>query len=98
MRARAFVAALAVLVLAPAASADGLPLTGSTLGGPPILAGKAGQKYLVLRAGDDSVVARFGGVVYTSRVVLGTYAIPQVATDGTAAATRFERRCARRLT
>ena len=86
MRTRLVIGAFLVLALAPLARADGLPVTGAQLGGPPILRGpNVNGRIVALPVHGGTVVARFGNVVYTSRFIRGRFAIPQVAQDGTAA-------------
>jgi hypothetical protein len=88
MRTRIVIAAVFVFVfaLAPLARADGLPVTGTQLGGPPTLQGpNTNGRIVALQTKGGTVVARFGQVVYTSRFLPGRFAIPQVAQDGSAA-------------
>jgi len=86
MRTPLLIASLFALALAPLAHADGLPLTGSQVGGPPIVQGpNTNGRIVALRSRGGTVVARFGQVAYTSRFLPGHFAIPQVAQDGTAA-------------
>jgi hypothetical protein len=82
MRPGIFIAALVALVLVPLAHADGLPV--SDAGAPAIAGGdNGGARFVALPTPHGTAVARFGGVVYTSRVLTGRYTVPVVALDHT---------------
>jgi hypothetical protein len=82
-RTRAFIAILTALAFVPLARADGLPL--ADVGAPATLGSADGSRYVALQAGTRTVVARLNRVVYTTRTLPGTYTIPVVALDGSAA-------------
>jgi hypothetical protein len=81
-------AAMAGLALAAAgARADGLPVEGVDAGGSGVETAAAADRYVTLKAGRDTVVARVrrdGGAVLRSRLLRGRFAIPAVALDGSA--------------
>jgi hypothetical protein len=86
----AIAAALAALAATPAtARADGLPLLGDIDVGPGgVTAPGLQARYVALRIGDDTLVARtrrHGGQVLNSRRLPGRFTIPAVAYDGTPA-------------
>jgi hypothetical protein len=83
MRTRLFIATLLVLVLAPLARADGLPIADS--GAPAVIGGDdVNGRLVALPAKGGTVVARVGDSVYVSRFLDGRYTVPVVALDHTA--------------
>jgi hypothetical protein len=82
---RVLAAAIAGLLLAPAAAcADGLPLTGA-YAGDGVTAGDGAYRYVTFPSGRGTVVARVrtdGGSVARYRVVDGRFTVPVVASDG----------------
>ena len=89
---RALRVTIAVLVAAGAAAgqagADGLPIGGVEVGPTGVARPGADVRYVALRAGRDTLVARVeqsGGRVLGTRLLGGRYTIPAVALDGSAA-------------
>jgi hypothetical protein len=83
MRTRLFIATLLVLVLAPLARADGLPIADS--GAPAVIGGEdVNGRLVALPAKGGTVIARVGDSVYVSRFLDGRYTVPVVALDHTA--------------
>jgi hypothetical protein len=83
MRTRLLIATLFVLVLAPLARADGLPIADS--GAPAVIGGDdVNGRLVALPAKGGTVIARFGDSVYVSRFLDGRYTVPVVALDHTA--------------
>ena len=78
---------LAVLCAVPGlAHADGLPVIGIDAGPGGVPARSGNVRYVTLRAGPDTVLAKIeqeGGNVATSVLMRGTLAVPVVAFDGT---------------
>ena len=73
--------------IASTARADGLPVLGIDVGASGVVAPAAGERYVTLPAGPNTVLARVdraGGRVLESRFLRGAYTIPAVAYDGTA--------------
>ena len=87
MRRAAVWLALASLVAAGAARADGLPVLGIDVGSSGVVAPSGEERYVTLPAGDATVVARIGtadGQVAASRLLPKTLTVPAVAYDGSA--------------
>jgi len=83
MRTRFLIATLLVLLLAPLARADGLPIADA--GAPAVIGGsEVNGRLVALPAPDGTVVARIGESVFASRSVDGRYTVPVVALDHTA--------------
>jgi hypothetical protein len=81
-------ALLAAGVGAGSAGADGLPVLGVDAGGTGVMARSGDARYVTVSANGDTVVARVNphnGQVLASRLVRGTFTIPAVAYDGSAA-------------
>jgi hypothetical protein len=81
-------ALLAAGVGAGSAGADGLPVLGVDAGGTGVMAHSGDARYVTVPANGDTVVARVNphnGQVLASRLVRGTFTIPAVAYDGSAA-------------
>jgi hypothetical protein len=81
-------ALLAAGVGAGSAGADGLPVLGVDAGGTGVMARSGDARYVTVPANGDTVVARVNphnGQVLASRLVRGTFTIPAVAYDGSAA-------------
>jgi hypothetical protein len=90
MRKLALVAAVAALTgaLASEARADGLPVLGVDVGPVGVVSTQAEVRFVTLRAGPDTLVARVevvGGRVLRSRLLPGRFTVPAVAYDGSAA-------------
>jgi hypothetical protein len=83
MRTRLLIATLFVLLLAPLARADGLPIADLSA---PATIGRDGTdgRYVALPTERGTVVARIGSSVYASRLLDGRYTVPVVALDHTA--------------
>jgi hypothetical protein len=80
------VLALALLAAAPAASGDGGPAPGATIGWDGILAADGNVRYVAISTPGWSTVATIeveGGRILEYRAVRGSYGIPLVAYDGT---------------
>jgi hypothetical protein len=80
--------ALCALGAAAVAQADGLPVLGVDVGPTGVVAASGEARYVTLPAGNATVVARVeptGGRVLGSRLLHGTFTIPAVAYDGSAA-------------
>ena len=83
MRTRFLLATLFVLVLAPVARADGLPVADA--GAPALIGGDdVSGRLVALPAKGGTVIARIGDSVYVSRFLDGRYTVPVVALDHTA--------------
>jgi hypothetical protein len=89
---RGFRVTIAALVAAGAAAgpagADGLPVGGVEVGPSGVARPADDVRYVALRAGPDTLVARVeqeGGRVLGTRLLPGRFTIPAVALDGTAA-------------
>jgi hypothetical protein len=89
---RSFINCCAALVVAGvwagSASADGLPVLGVDVGGTGVVARSGDSRYVTMPANGNTVVARVnphGGRILASRLVRGTFTIPAVAYDGSAA-------------
>jgi hypothetical protein len=82
----ALAAAAAALVVAPPASADGLPVLGVDVGREGVTVPGVATRYVALSAGlRETLVARVtqdGGRIVRSRVIPGRFTIPAVAYDG----------------
>jgi hypothetical protein len=81
------VAMLALGAGASAARADGLPVLGIDVGNEGIATVEGASRFVTLRAGPDTIVARVaknGGGVLHSRLLKGTLTIPAVAYDSSA--------------
>jgi hypothetical protein len=81
-------AALASVVLASPALADGLPVQNVDVGRSGVENSAQHERYVAVAAGPKTVVQRIrtnGGQVLRSRVLSGRYTIPAVAYDGSAA-------------
>ena len=81
-------ALLVVGVGAGSARADGLPVLGVDAGGTGVVARSGDARYVTVQANGSTVVARVnphGGRILASRLVRGTFTIPAVAYDGSAA-------------
>jgi hypothetical protein len=81
-------ALLAAAVGAGSAGADGLPVLGVDAGGTGVTVRSGDARYVTVPANGDTVVARVnphGGRILASRLVRGTFTIPAVAYDGSAA-------------
>jgi hypothetical protein len=79
--------ALASLVAAGAARADGLPVLGVDVGGTGVVAPSGEERFVTVPAGADTVVARVGtgdGRIEGSALLPGTLTIPAVAYDRSA--------------
>jgi hypothetical protein len=79
---------LAAGVGAGSAGADGLPVLGVDAGGTGVVARSGDARYVTVPANGNTVIARVnphGGRIVASRVVRGTFTIPAVAYDGSAA-------------
>jgi hypothetical protein len=77
----------AFVALASAARADGLPASGFDVGADGVAAASSPFRYVALRAGHDTLLARTaqqGGQVMFSRRIPGRFTIPAVAYDGSA--------------
>jgi hypothetical protein len=90
MRSFAWCAALllAAAVGAESAGADGLPALGIDAGGTGVTTRSGDARYVTVPANGDTVLARVnphGGRILASRLVRGTFTIPAVAYDGSAA-------------
>jgi hypothetical protein len=91
MRPRLLTLAVVLLfaVLVPAANADGLPVSGVDVGASGVATpGPQGFRYVTLRAGPDTLVAKIDrndGAVRRSRLLEGRFTIPAVAYDGSSA-------------
>jgi hypothetical protein len=73
---------------AGSAGADGLPVLGVEAGGAGVVARSGDARYVIVPASGDTVVARVnphGGRILASRLLRGTFTIPAVAYDGSAA-------------
>jgi hypothetical protein len=83
MRTRFLIATLSVLVLAPFARADGLPIADA--GSPAVIGGNdVNGRLVALPARGRTVIARIGDSVFASRFLDGRYTVPVVALDHTA--------------
>ena len=83
MRTRFLLATLFVLVVAPVARADGLPVADA--GAPALIGGDdVSGRLVALPAKGGTVIARIGDSVYVSRFLDGRYTVPVVALDHTA--------------
>lgn len=89
---RSFIVCCAALVVAGvgsgSASADGLPVLGIDAGGTGVVTRSGDARYVTMPANGNTVVARVnphGGRILASRLVRGTFTIPAVAYDGSAA-------------
>jgi len=83
-----FAALLVTGVGAGSAGADGLPVLGVDAGGTGVVALSGDARYVTMPANGNTLVARVdphNGQVLASRLVRGTYTIPAVAYDGSAA-------------
>jgi hypothetical protein len=81
------VAALVAVLLPTAAYADGLPVLGTDVGSTGV-ASSDGARYVTIPAGSKTIVervAQHGGQVLAWRSLQGTFTIPAVAYDGSAA-------------
>src|SRR3954465_13676338 len=81
-------ALMAAGVGAGRAGADGLPVLGIDAGGTGVVARSGDARYVAVPANADTVVARVdprGGRILASTLVRGTFTIPAVAYDGSAA-------------
>jgi hypothetical protein len=81
-------ALLAAGVGAGSAGADGLPVLGVDAGGTGVVARSGNARYVTVPANGGTVVARVNphdGRILSSRLVRGTFTIPAVAYDGSAA-------------
>jgi DNA-binding beta-propeller fold protein YncE len=73
---------------AGSAGADGLPVLGVDAGGTGVVARSGDARYVTVPANGDTVVARVSphnGRILASRLLRGTFTIPAVAYDGSAA-------------
>ena len=80
--------ALASVISAAAARADGLPVLGVDVGSEGVAAAAEGVRYVTLPVSEGTVVARVatsGGRLDGYRILRGTYTVPAVAYDGSAA-------------
>ena len=80
--------ALASVISAVAAQADGLPVLGVDVGSEGVAAAGEGVRYVTLPVSERTVVARVAtsdGRVDGYRILRGTYTVPAVAYDGSAA-------------
>ena len=80
-------AAVILLAVPSGAAADGLPVGGVDAGRAGVATAAQPDRYVTLRAGRDTVVARVrraGGHVRASRRLRGTFTVPAVALDGSA--------------
>jgi hypothetical protein len=94
-RSIAVVAAGAVLALAPAAAADGLPVLGIDVGPAGVAAPGGTYRYATIATPGGTLVERIrqnGGQVSASTFVRGSYTIPAVAYDGSAGGLSGDRR------
>jgi hypothetical protein len=89
---RSLIICCAILLVAGvgtgSAGADGLPVLGVDAGGTGVAARSGDARYVTVPANGNTVVARVdphGGRILDSRLVRGTFTIPAVAYDGSAA-------------
>jgi DNA-binding beta-propeller fold protein YncE len=81
-------ALLAAGVGAGSAGADGLPVLGIAAGGTGVVARSGDARYVTMPASGNTIIARVdvrGGRILASTLVRGTFTIPAVAYDGSAA-------------
>jgi hypothetical protein len=81
-------AALVAAVASGAARADGLPVLGVDVGNTGVASSSDGARYVTIPVGGRTIVARVaqhGGQVLAWRSLRGTFTIPAVAYDGSAA-------------
>jgi hypothetical protein len=74
--------------MAGAAAGDGLPVLGVDVGGTGVLSPAGDGRYVTIPAAGRTVLARTNparGTVYDSKLLVGTFTIPAVAYDGSAA-------------
>ena len=82
------VAALVAAIVPEAARADGLPVLGIDVGSTGVASSSDGARYVTIPAGSRTIVeqiAQHGGRVLGWRSLPGTFTIPAVAYDGSAA-------------